>query len=130
MVILCSKCGHRFESLIIDKEVAAKQLIQKLSDHALAKHRDGFQLLQKGAALATAALGQFMFLDELAIIPEQETFLAECMEKCQDVVMTALGYDAEDDGEEIDNIEDVDGDMPLSDPVTPEPAENLSTESD
>lgn len=109
MVLLCSKCGHRFESLIVDRDLAVKELFKSLTDHGKAKHRENMQMLAKGCVMVTAAMSFVLTIDEMAVIPEDETYLQETRTKFVDTIMSGMGYDPEEEEVWEDEDEDVEG---------------------
>lgn len=110
MKVLCSKCGAVFDSVILDKELRIKQILQKLSEHALRKHNQNFQLLNKGLVKAVSCLSSLMLIDEFAVIPEDQTELQELHDDFEVIVMQSIGYDPDeiedDDAVSDDEIED------------------------
>lgn len=100
MKILCSKCGAIFESLIVDKKEAWKELQVKSTNHVMKKHKGTFELLAKGVQMASMALASIMHNNEFVIIPEDEKFPQEAMEFNENTVMMAIGYDYDEDEED------------------------------
>jgi predicted transcriptional regulator len=107
MIILCSKCGERFESLIIDQELAYKEVFNASCRHVKTKHAAMFAEMARAIAVSIGAMTTFMHFEEFVVVPEDETKIQEGIMKNQEVVMVAMGFDPEDDEEDED--EDTDG---------------------
>ena len=106
MIILCSKCGERFESLIIDQELAYKEVFNTSCRHVKTKHPAMFAEMAKMVAMCVGAMATFMHFNEFAVVPEDEAKIQEGIVKNQEVVMAAMGFDPEDDeDEEEDELE-------------------------
>ena len=103
MIIYCSKCGEKFYSLIIDQDIAYREVFNKSTQHVKNKHSDLFKEMLKAAGASMAALTTYMHFDEFVIVPDTENKITEIIEKAQEIVMAALGYDP---GEEEDDEED------------------------
>lgn len=126
MRISCSKCNTQFESLIIDKDIAWKEIFTKSTNHLKFKHPAMFEEMKQTVAIAIGAITTFLHFSEFVTIPEDETEILERIEKCQEVGMTALGFDPEDD-EDDEEFEDDDipaEEMPLGDIELPEGVED------
>ena len=110
MVILCSKCGERFESVIVDRDLAIKELSTTSTDHVRRKHRETFELLAKGIQKVSIAVATFMHFDECVTVPEEEKYILEKLDEVQELVMMAVGFDPdeieEDEEEEEGEIEE------------------------
>ncbi len=104
MIMLCSKCGTRFESLIVDRELAWKELYTTSAKHIQHRHKGMFEEMQKAVMISITSLTTFMHVSEFCTIPEEEVILQAIVEKAQDIVMAAIGFDPEDDEDDV--IED------------------------
>ena len=109
MIILCSKCGERFESLIIDQELAYKEVFGASCRHVKTKHPAMFAEMARAIAVSVGALTTFMHFEEFVVVPEDESKIQEGIAKSQEVVMAAMGFDPEDDEDEDIPDEDLDG---------------------
>ncbi len=106
MKIICSKCGEVFESLILDQEIAFKDVLTHSMKHCNKKHREQFELVGKAVAIGMANLTNFMYIDEFVLIPEDEMLISEKVEKMIETVMLGVGYDPkEDDNDEEEDLE-------------------------
>jgi hypothetical protein len=114
MIIFCSKCEEKFESLIIDRKLAMKELVTKSMDHVRKKHREVFELLAMGIQKASTNLACYMHFDECVMIPEDERFIIEQIDEAQDMVMMAVGFDPTEEEEEEDEPfeDDLEGEIP------------------
>lgn len=123
MKILCSKCGHVIESVIIERELAWAELFANLNKHIMRQHPQVMNVLTQAVKKVAAMLGAYMVMSECAVIPEDQDYVNNRMEEMQDLVMMGIGFDPEieeDAGEE--------GEEPLeTDPSNPdvEPNEPL-----
>ncbi len=110
MKILCSKCGDKFESLIIDQDMAFKEVMTSSMKHCRTKHKDQFELVGKAIAIGMANLTNFMHIDEFCVIPEDEEVVKGKVESMIETVMLGVGFDPEEDDEEEteDEVEEVD----------------------
>jgi heterodisulfide reductase subunit C len=106
MRIICSKCGEVFESLIIDKEIAYKEVFDKSCKHVVKNHHAMYMTMGKAVGVSVNALTSFMHLSEFVVIPESEVRIQALMEQAQEIVMTAVGFEREEDDEENDDGED------------------------
>ena len=138
MRVKCSKCDIPFESLIIDQDIAWKEILTKSSNHIKFKHPAMFAEMSQTVAICMTHLTSFMHVSEFMIVGEDEKEIQERLEKCQEVVMTAIGFDPMDDDEEDDeefeyeDDEDIPAEeIPLGDIELPEGVEdNVNKESD
>src|ERR1035437_1378504 len=106
MIILCSKCGERFESLIIDQELAYKEVFTASCRHVKTKHSAMFAEMARAIAVSVGAMTTFMHFEEFVVVPEDETKIQEGIMKNQEVVMVAIGFDPEEEeDEEEDELE-------------------------
>lgn len=106
MKLTCKFCGYQFESLILDKEIALKELETKSTRHIQQKHEDKLQQLATAIQVANYSLTSFMHFDNCVFIPEDETFVQGQIDKRQEIVMVALGYDPKLEEEEEEEYED------------------------
>jgi hypothetical protein len=130
--VKCSKCDTPFESLIIDRDIAWKEILTKSSNHIKFKHPAMFQEMSQTIAITITHLTTFMHMNEFVIVGEEETEIQERLEKCREVVMGAIGYDPMDDDIEFDEefLEDDDEsaeEMPVGDIELPEGVKNIQT---
>ena len=100
MTLFCQRCGEKFDSLIIDQNIAMREVTERIVKHCIAKHHEAFKLLQEGIVKVSLAAGGFLTLTELARVPEDEKFVIDKLSECQDILMAAVGFDAETTGEE------------------------------
>ena len=107
MIILCSKCGERFESLIIDQELAYKEVFNTSCRHVKTKHPAMFAEMARAIAVSVGAMTTFMHFEEFVVVPEDETKIQEGIMKNQEVVMVAMGFDPEE--EEDEEEDELDG---------------------
>lgn len=111
MIVMCSKCGSRFESLIVLREKAIVEISKLITNHWNIKHKQEMFALAEGIMKAQMAFTWYLTIGSLAFIPSDEIVLIEEKEKALDLTMNALGYDdSEDEEEEDDNKEDDDDD--------------------
>lgn len=100
MVITCKECGLRFNSVIILAEEAWKEVYNKLGKHYEKDHpivlKDHAVAVQRIASLMVG----YLTITELTIVPEDQEWINGHMEKMQDMIMEAMGFDVE---EEIDD---------------------------
>lgn len=123
MKLICSKCGTTFSSLIIDQELAYKEVFNKSVKHITTSHRAMFEEMQKSVAIGVGALTTFMHLSEFCLIPEDQIRLTAAMEQAQELILACVGYDPEEDDEE-DELEDANettDEPPATDPIEVEP---------
>lgn len=118
MLMLCSKCGARFESLIVDRDLAFKEIMGVSMKHVQHRHKDMFNEMGKSMAICMAALSNFMHLSEFCIVPEEEEKIQDNMEQMQELVMVGIGFDPEED-EEDDNEGDEEEGEQIQGPVLP-----------
>lgn len=100
MVINCSLCGHRVESLIIDRMLALKEITDSLMKHCDLKHRTQFRLLQTNIQQGQIAFAWFCSMQALAFVPSEQEFITGEIEKQQGLLMTLMGYDEAPEEEE------------------------------
>lgn len=115
MIIVCTNCAARFESLIVTRERAIAELSKQITLHWTKSHKEEMEVIGKGILQAQMAFAWYISMNSLAFIPKGEKILLEEMEKSLDLTMKALGYD-EDELEEDEDLEDEDED---SEPLTP-----------
>ena len=94
MKVIC-RCGSIFESLIIDKNKAIEEVYTKLIGHALKSHSERVREIQQLTMVTTKALVFVTTLKAFGVIPDGELVLQEELDKCEEAVMKALGYDPE-----------------------------------
>ena len=107
MILLCRKCGAKFDSLIVDRSVALREVFDSLTKHAMKMHRQEIMALREEVGKATLALIWFATMTEFAVVPESESYIAEEVEKVQDAIMRTIGFDPEEEEDEEDEGEDV-----------------------
>ena len=106
MRVTCSKCETPFESLIIDQDIAWREILTKSSNHIKFKHPAMFQEMSQTIAITMTHLTTFMHMNEFVIVGEEEKEIQERLEKCQEVVMSAIGFDVDEDEDEFEDDED------------------------
>lgn len=99
----CSKCGAMFESLIINQDLAQAEVFRKLLTHAEHNHKDNMDLLKQGIVKCNVAMAFLLTVNEMMHVPESETYLKTQIEVNTDLIMSALGYD--EDEEEVEEVE-------------------------
>ena len=92
MHLYCSRCNEKFDSLIIDKNIALKEITDRLVKHIALRHTEILQVLNQAIVKVSMAAGGFLTLTELATIPDEEQFIKDKLSECQDVMMAAIGY--------------------------------------
>jgi hypothetical protein len=130
MRVSCSKCNLVFESLIIDQDIAWKEILTKTSNHIKFKHLEMFKEMSQAVAVTMSHLTAFMHMSEFMIISDEEKEIQERLEKCQEVVMTAIGFDPydedEDEDEDLEDNEIPAEEIPLGDIELPEGVEDAN----
>jgi hypothetical protein len=131
MKVRCSKCDTPFESLIIDQDIAWKEILTKSSNHIKFKHPDMFKEMSQTVAITMTHLTAFMHISEFTIVGEEEIEIQNRLETCQEVVMAAIGFDSEEEEFEDDEDEE-DDDIPaeeleVGDIELPEGVEDIQT---
>lgn len=101
----CKMCGYQFESLILDKEMAFKEIEEKSTRHVAQKHPGECKEMQKAVAVIMPALLRVLHFGEFVMVPTDEEFVEARIDKSRDIVMAALGYDPEDMYEEEEEEE-------------------------
>ena len=109
MRLICAKCGHVFESLIIDKEIAWQDVSKQSVDHVRKSHRAIAENLAKAVTIASINLAVVAHANEFLVIPEEEEFCQAKVSNAIEIVMTAIGFDPseieEDEMENDDRVE-------------------------
>lgn len=108
MRISCVKCGKGFESLIVDRELAWKELYGTSLKHTMRQHPEIAAKLQAEVGKLMVAASVFMTASETLVIPENEEFINKHLEGLQEIVMSAAGFDVDDVVEEEEEIDDDD----------------------
>jgi hypothetical protein len=65
-----------------------------------------FQEMVKVVAISVGALTTFLHFSEFVVVSEDEKMINEKIEQSQEIVMTAMGFDPEEDEDEEDDIEE------------------------
>ena len=112
MIILCSKCGKRFESLIIDQNLAFKEISNASLRHIKVDHSAMFHEMSKAIAVSVIAMSTFMHFDEFVIVPEDELKIQEGLGKNQEIVMAAIGFDPDEEEDEEEDESPDGGELP------------------
>jgi predicted ATPase with chaperone activity len=100
-----------FNSVIIDKKLAWDEVFTNLLKHADKKHKEVLVALQAANQKMVYVISTYMSASELAIVPEDETWVAEHLENMQEIIMQSAGYDPEefeDEEEEEEELEQPD----------------------
>jgi len=133
---MCKKFGKAFESLIIDQELAYKEVFNASVKHVQQHHRVMFMDMQQSVAIGVNALTTFMHFNEFCLISEDQTRLTAGLEQAQELVMACLGYDPDgdedDDGDEDsgdDEGAESDEELEPSDPAEMEPLDVVEVPS-
>ena len=105
--IQCAVCQHYFWSTLIEPQSQVEDLMAKLGRHYELRHRE--ELSRN--TLATKHLAGLtimnVFLNNLAVIPEDNTTLTEYLAELQDETLKLLGFDeSEEDESETEDDED------------------------
>ena len=106
MIITCSKCGEKFESLIIDREIAYTEIFNASCKHVKNKHNAMFLEMARAVAVSLGALTTFLHFNEFILVREEETFVVDKVEQAQEVVLAAMGFDPEEEEDEEDEGEE------------------------
>lgn len=104
MIIVCSKCGEKFESLIVDRDLALKELEGASSRHVHKKHRELYEQVAKAIAICSVSIARVVHMTECMVVPEEETYIQEKIDEAQEIVMIAVGFDPEEEEEEEDDL--------------------------
>lgn len=138
MIINCARCNRPFESAMVNPEEAWKELLLHVTRHVEKKHPKTFRrVTQEELPRAIMALTEIYTVDQLIVVPESENWIPEHLDVAEDIVMTAVGYDPEEEEEEEDgeDLEDDDtADIPLilpdlpSDPAEPDEESKASAD--
>jgi len=120
MRIVCSKCGEQFESLIVDRDLALKELETASSKHIHRRHKETYEQVAKAIAVCSVAIARLLHMTECVVIPEEEGYILEKIDEAQELVMMAIGYDPEEDEEDEDEEEGDDSLEPVFIPVEEE----------
>jgi hypothetical protein len=111
MRLICAKCGHVFESLIIDKEIAWQDVSKQSVDHVRKSHRAIAENLAKTVTIASINLAVVAHATEFLVIPEEEEFCQAKVSNAIETVMTAIGFDpSEIEEEETEDEEETGND--------------------
>lgn len=97
MRTICSKCGYQFESVILDKAVAMKEILEKSTRHCQQKHPEHVAMVQQVIQKGMPALITATHFTEFIFIPEEETFIKESLDELKTIVMMMLGFDEEEE---------------------------------
>lgn len=108
MIIVCSRCAARFESLIVVRERAIADISKLITNHWTIKHKQEMKTIAEGIMTAQLAFAWYLTINSLCFIPTEETILVAEKEKALDLTMAALGYDDDDEEDDEDNEEDDD----------------------
>ena len=100
MRLVCSKCGHLVESLIIDQDLAWQEVFGSLNKHVLRQHPEVMGALTQAVKKVAAMLGAYMVINECAVVPEDQTYIINALDEMQVTVMMGIGYDPNDEEEE------------------------------
>ena len=128
----CKFCETMFISLIIDRELAFKQISEKMLEHAKRKHKEEVEQLARQIAMTQVALGQYMAFSKFGKFNTDEESsrwaYTEKVQKCLDIVMAAIGFEpTEQEGEEKAQEEAVGPQNPDPQDGPQEPLEGPST---
>ena len=139
MKIKCAICDKQFSSLVIDFDIAWGQVYEQVMRHAMHKHQSEFYRVKAEIDTAAKALALFLTVGELVEFNEQdEPRLAAEIEKTQEVIMIAAGFEptngTDDEDEVLEDVEVEDDEDDTSvielEPVPEDPATPRDEESD
>jgi hypothetical protein len=73
MQIVCNRCNAFISSLLIDKQLAIRELYSKLEQHAVTEHKG--EMMQMKIALGKAGMlfTTYFLVHSFALIPESES---------------------------------------------------------
>lgn len=109
--IKCTVCQSPFFSLEIDPNSRNLELIQKLTAHYNNKHKEELIRATNNSKSVAELIVMHIFLNNLAIVPEENATLSDMKEEVQEKILEVLGFvpqeseDEEDDDEENDTEE-------------------------
>lgn len=112
MKILCKVCGKTFESVIVDRDLAFREVEEMSTQHVRLHHKELFAAVAKGVQKCSFALARILHFDNCAVIPDDESYAIGKIEGTEELVMLALGYDPdveeeEEEEEDDDNEEEI-----------------------
>lgn len=104
--IKCALCQHPFFSVLIDPDPRIADLVAQLSRHLENKHKE--QLIRSIQSTQQTAkdIVQFIFFNNLAVIPEENTVLTKYFETLQEQILRAFGYETDMPDDEGDDEDD------------------------
>lgn len=103
MIVSCSKCGEVFKSLIIDKDIAFQAISKQTTEHVRKVHKNMFEEMHKMVMVCSMAMTTVMHFNEFVSVPEAESYINGVISKGLDTVMAGIGFDAEEDDEDIED---------------------------
>ncbi len=130
MIITCAKCGVQIKSLVIPDTEAMKEVMGRSFKHIQMRHPDMMKAMQEAVMPTVAALTNFMHMSEFYIVAENEKLILNSLEHWQEIVMTAIGFDVEDEeGEDLEGEDDELG-LDPTDPANEVPLEEIAEPCD
>ena len=102
--IRCTECQHLFFSTAVTDESRVHELITKLGQHYELRHKETlsrYTLSTKELALVVVARA---FINNLAIIPDDNTALKEYAGELDEKLFSMLGYDQNEEEEDDDTL--------------------------
>jgi hypothetical protein len=113
MIVICKKCGYKFESLILNHDVAFEDINKKFNRHIEQKHADLIPELQQAMRMLQAALVMAVHYTEWALVPDNQDEVHKRLQKARDVVMVGIGFEPEETEEEEEEEDDGEEEEPL-----------------
>jgi hypothetical protein len=109
--IKCAICQHPFFSTLVGTQERIQDLVQKLSTHLSNRHTMELGRTVESTKSLAGLVVQFIFIHNLAVIPDENATLIKYAEELQDQILASFGYDPT----ELEDEEDEEGDDLIDD---------------
>jgi len=98
MTVQCNFCSHQITSLIVDRQLAMKEVTDLILEHMKRQHHNELFQHKVNGQRAFLMMGVHMMYNDLVTIPDGEEWLQEMIDQNEDGMMKVLGFDPDIDG--------------------------------
>jgi hypothetical protein len=99
MTLTCNQCGVKFQSVILDRQVALATASEMLAKHFMEKHANIVSIVQEKLAKAMMlvnnrlVLSSFLAMDQIDENDTRQTYIFDAYNKAQEDLMELLDFD-------------------------------------
>lgn len=105
MKVGCVRCNKVFESLVIEPEIAWKDIFTEVQKHVVKKHPKFNQKILDSATKAQITIFSYIVITQTTLTTEDNKWLDKRIGQMRDVIMRLIGYEPIEEEEETQEEE-------------------------